>query len=172
MFNKYVERVLKHEAGYVNHPNDPGGQTNLGITRATLERARRDAVVPSRGTLDAHIRTLPRGDAVSIYEHYYWFQPQYSRLKPAIAFQVFDAGVNHGTGNATRWLQRTAGVADDGVIGPITLSAVNAMSVQDVIHGFWYERIKFYTKLSTFATFGRGWMNRMADNILYSQEDM
>lgn len=88
-----------------------------------------------------------------------------------MAYQFFDAVVNHGSGNASRMLQRAVDVADDGIIGEITLKAINAMPESDVLLRFNAERLKFYTKLSTFPTFGKGWVKRVAGNLEYAAQD-
>ncbi|TRC64619.1 hypothetical protein FEA35_00180, partial [Mannheimia haemolytica] len=79
--------------------------------------------------------------------------------------------VNHGFGNASRMLQRAVGVADDGIIGNITLQAINAKSESDLLMLFNAERLKFYTKLRNFPTFGKGWVNRVAGNLEYAAQD-
>ena len=88
-----------------------------------------------------------------------------------IGFQLFDAAVNHGIGNAIRFLQRAVGVADDGIVGPQTVAAINSMQTTDVLARFNAERLDFYTRLSTWPSFGRGWARRVAENLRYASED-
>ena len=76
-----------------------------------------------------------------------------------LGFQLFDAAINHGIGNAIRMLQRAVGVADDGVVGKITLGAINEKTLDDVLVLFNAERLEFYSKLKTFDTFGQIIMN-------------
>jgi lysozyme family protein len=90
---------------------------------------------------------------------------------PAIAFQVLDAAVNHGIETAVRMLQRAAGVADDGHIGPVTVAAIKGKSVTDMLMLFIAQRIKFWTRLSTWPQFGKGWANRAADDLIFAAED-
>lgn len=97
-----------------------------------------------------------------------WLTPATAHLG---AYQVFDAAVNHGIENAVRILQRAVRVADDGNVGPLTLKAVQAMSVTDVLMRFNAKRIRFYTRLSTWSDFGKGWMNRVAGNLDYGADD-
>lgn len=160
-FDKLIERVLAHEGGYVNHPSDPGGATNFGIT----ERVARE------WGYKGHMRDLPRETAVAIYRKNYWDRVQGDKLPDAVAFQVLDAAVNHGTGNAVRWLQRAAGVADDGSIGPVTLAAIRKADPTDLVLLFNAIRLDFYTGLTTFATFGRGWSRRVAANLRLAAQD-
>lgn len=161
-FLAFIDRVLAHEGGYVNNPADPGGETNFGITVAV---ARHSGYTGS-------MRDLPRARAVEIYKSQYWDKVQGDQLPPAVAFQVFDAAVNHGVSNASKWLQETVGVIADGVIGPKTVSASKFKSPCQVVFGFNRRRIQFYTKLTTFATFGKGWLNRVAGNLDWAAQDL
>ena len=160
-FNIAFDRLIGHEGGYANHPNDPGGETNWGITLRTARGA----------GYTGSMRDLTRVQAQEIYRTAYWGRAKADQYDSAIAFQLFDAGVNHGIGQAIRFLQRAVGVADDGVVGPVTLAAVRAMSVTDVLSRFNAERLEFYTKLSTWPSFGKGWARRVAGNLKYAAED-
>jgi lysozyme family protein len=156
-FEDLIDRVLGHEGGYVNHPADPGGETQWGISR--------------RSYPNLDIRNLSRAAAVSIYRRDFWQRVSGDFLPPAFAFQALDAAVNHGIETSVRWMQRAAGVADDGVIGPITLGAVRAANPADLVLLFNAERLAFYAKLRTFDSFGRGWCNRVAGNLRYAAGD-
>lgn len=160
-FQQIFNRLMGHEGGYANHPQDPGGETNWGITKRTA----------LANGYTGSMRAMTREQAYQIYEKAFWQRYNCDQLTPSVAYQFFDAVVNHGSGNASRMLQRAAGVADDGVIGKITLKAINAMSENDLLLRFNAERLKFYTKLSTFSTFGKGWVNRVADNLEYAAQD-
>lgn len=163
-FKTALKRVLKHEGGYVNNPHDKGGETNYGITIGT---ARQYGYTGS-------MRTIPMSVVEDIYKAKFWDALNCDELAEkygfAFAFQLFDAGVNHGVGNAKRMLQRAVNVVDDGIIGAITLQAIedNAPMLLDLFNA---ERIHFYTKISSFNHFGRGWMRRMSENLRYSAED-
>lgn len=160
-FDQAFERLIAHEGGYVNHPDDPGGETNWGITkRVAMENGYSD-----------NMRYLTRDQAKNIYRAAYWNRSRADQYDGAIGFQLFDAAVNHGIGNASRFLQRAVGVADDGVIGPLTIKAVNSMTVTDVLARFNAERLDFYTKLSTWPTFGKGWARRIVGNLRFAAED-
>jgi lysozyme family protein len=160
-FDQIIGRILAHEGGFVDHPKDPGGATNFGITEQVARAA------GYRG----HMRNLPRETAVAIYRAQYWGRVQGDKLPDAVAFQVVDAAVNHGTGNAIRWLQAAAGVAADGIIGPVTLAAVRKADPADLVLVFNAIRLEFYAALSTFATFGRGWTRRVAGNLRLAAHD-
>ena len=156
-FDLLVERVLSHEGGYVNDPRDPGQETRWGISKRAYPH------------LD--IRNLTRAQAVDIYRRDFWQRVRGDELPREFAFQALDAAVNHGIGNAVRWMQRAAGVADDGVIGPVTLAAVQRAQAADLVLRINAERLRFYAKLTTFSTFGRGWVNRVAGNLDHAAAD-
>lgn len=163
-FKIALKRVLKHEGGYVNDPKDKGGETNYGITIGT---ARQFGYTGS-------MRNIPMSVVENIYKARFWDALNCDELAEkygfAFAFQLFDAGVNHGVGNAKRMLQRAVGVVDDGLIGKVTRQAIddNAEHLTDLFNA---ERIHFYTKISSFNHFGRGWMRRMSDNLRFVAKD-
>lgn len=156
-FDDFIGRVLSSEGGYVNDPRDAGGETKFGIAKRSYPHI--------------DIKNLSRESAVGIYRRDFWDRVQGDKLPRAFAFQALDAAVNHGIGNAVRWMQRAAGVADDGVVGPMTLAAVSRADPADLVLRFNGERLRFYAKLSTFDAFGRGWVNRVAGNLDFAAED-
>lgn len=160
-FDQCFERLIGHEGGYSNHPNDPGGETMWGITKR----------VAVENGYTGPMRELTREQAKAIYKSAYWDRAKADQYDPAIGFQLFDAAVNHGIGNAIRFLQRAVGTTADGIVGPKTLAAIAAMDVDDVLMRFNAERLQFYTDLSTWSTFGRGWARRVAGNLKYAAED-
>nr|WP_295941164.1 glycosyl hydrolase 108 family protein [uncultured Acidovorax sp.] len=157
LFLDLVDRVLSHEGGYVNDPNDPGGETKWGISKRSYPHL--------------NIKDLTRQDAIAIYQRDFWQRVQGDKLPVPFVFQALDAAVNHGIGNAVRWMQRAAGVADDGVIGPVTLAAVARQEPADLVLNFNAERLEFYAKLQTFDHFGRGWTRRVAQNLRFAAQD-
>ena len=146
-----LKRLLGSEGGFVDHPRDPGGATNFGITQR---------VARAHG-YTGDMRDLPLSVAISIYRSDYWEPIKADQLPDHLRFHVFDAAVNSGPGQAIRWLQQAAGVAQDGVIGPRTLSAASMVSPAK----YSAIRLRFMTGLSTWATFGKGWARRIADNL-------
>ncbi len=157
LFLDLVDRVLSHEGGYVNDPNDPGGETKWGISKRSYPHL--------------NIKDLTRQDAIAIYQRDFWQRVQGDKLPVPFVFQALDAAVNHGIGNAVRWMQRAAGVADDGVIGPVTLAAVARQEPADLVLLFNAERLEFYAKLKNFDHFGRGWTIRVAGNLRRAAQD-
>lgn len=153
-FDRAFIELLGHEGGYSNNPNDLGGETNWGITVAV---ARENGYVSSMKDMDQSV-------AKTIYAKKYWL-PVFDDLPYEVAFQVFDAAVNSGVGQAVRWLQRAVGVADDGKIGPVTMKAVLASDPVKLVVLFNAERLLFMTNLSTWSSFGKGWARRIASNL-------
>lgn len=153
-FDSAFTELLGHEGGYTNHPNDPGGETNWGITIAV---AHENGYVGSMQDMDQSV-------AKAIYAKKYWL-PAFDQLPYPVAFQVFDAAVNSGVGQAVRWLQRSIGVTDDGKLGPITLQAIQTVDPMRLVLLFNAERLMFMTNLSTWPSFGRGWARRIAANL-------
>lgn len=155
-FEVAIERSLSHEGGYVFHQRDPGGETHWGISKRTYPHL--------------NIKALTRDDAKIIYKRDFWDHCG-AGLDDSVMYQVFDASINHGIGNAIRMLQRAVGVADDGHWGPNSQSHYAQMDHNDVLMRFLAERIDFMRKLIIWPTFGKGWMGRIAENLRYASED-
>lgn len=160
-FTLFINRVLGREGGYSNHPADKGGETNWGITKTT---ARANGYT-------GDMRVLSREQAIEIYRKAFWGRYRCDELPESVAFQFFDICINHGYGNGARMLQRAAEVADDGIVGDLTIKAIKKLPENDLLLRLNAERIRFFTKLSTFGTFGKGWMNRVSDNLRYAAQD-
>lgn len=154
-FDRALAAVLKHEGGYADHPRDPGGATNLGITRATLARWR------GRPVSKAEVRALTRSEAAKIYRALYWDEIAGDALPHGLDFAVFDYCVNSGASRASRALQTVAGARADGRIGRITLAAVALRDPENLIAAYCRKRLTFLERLRTFAVFGRGWRRRV-----------
>ena len=155
-FDRLFHELIEIEGGYSNHPSDKGGETMYGITRET-----------ARGYgYTGNMRNMPLATAKEIYRNGFWEKYKCPQMPEVVAYHFFDACVNHGAGNAARFLQRAVGVADDGIIGKITLAAVNdCPNLLGLIVRFNNERLQFYTKLSSFNSFGRGWVNRIVKKL-------
>jgi lysozyme family protein len=153
-FDRAFTDLLGHEGGYSNNPADPGGETNWGITIAV---AREDGYVGSMKDMGASVAKM-------IYAKKYWLSA-FDQLPYPVAFQIFDAAVNSGVGQAVRWLQRSVGEADDGKLGPVTLAAASAVDPLKLVLLFNAERLMFMTNLSTWSSFGKGWARRISTNL-------
>lgn len=159
-FDEAFDRLLGSEGGYVNNPADHGGPTKWGITQA---------VARAHG-YTGDMRELSRDFAKQIYRESYW-DVIGDDANPAIKFQAFDFAVNAGVSTSIRKLQAAIGAADDGIWGPISKAALAGMDVNDVLMRFAAQRLDFYTSLSTWPTFGKGWARRVAKDLCYSAQD-
>jgi lysozyme family protein len=154
-FARALPLVLAHEGGYVDHPRDPGGATNLGVTIGTLSGWL------GRPATKAEVRALTVDAVAPIYRKNYWDAVRADELPAGVDYCVFDFGVNSGPRRAIMALQRAVNVADDGAIGPITLAAVKRKSPENIISRICSDRLSFMRRLSTWPTFGRGWQRRV-----------
>lgn len=154
-FDEAFERLIGHEGGYVDHPSDPGGRTNHGVT---------ERVARAHG-YQADMRDLPLETAKEIARAEYWDAVRADELPDAVRFDVFDAAYNSGVKQAAKWLQRAAGTDDDGQIGPMTIAAANGVAGYRLLARFNGHRLQFYTDLTTWPTFGKGWSRRVAANL-------
>ena len=154
-FFKSLEIVLKHEGGFVDHPEDPGGATNKGITHKTysdfLGRPLEDV---------SELKNIPDEHVQKIYKNGYWDRVKADQLSSGVDFCIFDWAVNSGPGRAAKALQKAAMVTQDGAIGPMTLAAVEEELPEEIIEKITKEREEFYRSLRTFDTFGKGWLRR------------
>ncbi|RVU21773.1 glycoside hydrolase family 108 protein [Methylobacterium oryzihabitans] len=148
--------VLQHEGGYVDHPKDPGGATNLGVTIGTLG----DWL--GRPATKAEVKALTPASVAPIYRARYWDAVRGDDLPAGLDYAVFDFAVNSGPARAIMALQRAAGVADDGRLGPVTLAAVRARPGADLVQRVCADRLAFLRRLSTWPSFGTGWARRVA----------
>lgn len=156
-FEPCLQILLKQEGGYVDHPKDPGGATNMGITIATLRNWRGHPVSK------LNVRDLTRAEAARIYHAWYWQTVHGDELPVGVDLMVFDLAVNSGPARARRYLQLAAGVPDDGIIGQRTLDAVNKAKPGVLIEKIRRLRKAFFEKQPEFRVFGDGWMNRLRD---------
>ena len=159
-FDDCLKLILHHEGGYVNHPKDPGGETNLGVTKRVYEEW--------GGT--KNMRDLTVEAVAPIYKKNYWDRVKADQIPEGLNLCVFDWAVNSGTGRAAKKLQGMIGTVVDGGIGPNTLRALKLYceteGVEAAISEYTKIRQEFYESLSTFDTFGRGWTRRNQETEL------
>jgi lysozyme family protein len=157
-WQKSFELMLKSEGGYVNNPADPGGMTNLGVTKATWENW------VGRESDEAEMRGLTPEKVEPLYKKKYWDAVRGDEIENGgVAYLLFDFAVNAGVGRSIKTLQTAVGVTPDGGFGPMTMAAVQAVDPNELIERFSQAKEDFYRSLTTFATFGKGWLNRVAD---------
>ena len=149
-FDKCLEMLLHHEGGYVWHEEDPGGETNLGVTKKVYQ--------DWGGTKEMIDLTVE--DVAPIYKKNYWDRCKCDELSSGLDWAVFDWAVNSGTRRVSKALQKACGAERDGVIGNKTLALANGQDVKYMIEEIGVIRQSFYESLRTFKTFGRGWTRR------------
>ena len=163
-YDHCLQMILHHEGGYVNHPKDPGGETNLGVTKRVYEEW--------GGEKDMSDLTVE--DVAPIYKENYWDRLKGDDLPTGLDLCVFDFGVNAGPGRAAKFLQTMIGSTPDGGIGPNTLAAVSTYvdgeGLSSAIVNYQQARQEYYESLSTFETFGRGWTRRVEETTEAAQE--
>ena len=152
-FKECLDLVLKSEGGWVNNPNDPGGETNLGVTKRVWEEYVGHPV--------ESLKKLTKEDVAPLYEQKYW-RPCYGEVLPrGLDLLSFSMGVNAGTGRSVKLLQSSFGCVPDGVIGPKTRELISASNSATLIAKFSETRREYYRSLKTFPIFGKGWLNRV-----------
>lgn len=155
-FERSLKLVLKHEGGFVNHPKDPGGATNKGITQSVYDNWRR-----ARGLAPRSVRQIVMDEVRAIYKAEYWDRSACDSLPAGVDYCVFDFSVNSGVSRSVRMLQRVSGVGVDGIAGPQTINKANAMDPVHLITEICNRRFAWMQTLKTFAHFGRGWRRRV-----------
>lgn len=157
-----LEQVLKSEGGYVNNPKDKGGETKYGIT---------EAVARANG-YKGSMKNLPKQTAIDIYKRQYWTDACNKINSNKIAFMVLDMNINHGIKNSSKILQKAlnslgAVLVVDGIVGVKTITACNKADEGKLLLALTAERLNFYASISTFNTFGKGWIRRVADTLKF-----
>lgn len=169
MFDKSFDRTIGHEGGYQADPKDRGNWTTGVIGKGELKGTKYGISAMTYPNVD--IKNLTVDQAKAIYKKDFWDALGMERFQSALQFQLFDAAINHSWRRTVQILQRAVGVADDGVIGPKTIAATNAKELNDLLMLFLAERIEYFTKLSTFQTYAKGWMMRCANNLRLATQD-
>ena len=161
-FDLWLSEVLKHEGGFVNHPKDPGGATNKGITIGTLKRLKID--VDGDGDSDlADLKKLRHSDVARVYRLFYWDAVRGDLLPSGLDLCVADFAVNSGVSRAVQHLQRALGVTADGDLGPKTMAAIERADIAQVINRVCDSRLKFMKGLKIWQHFKNGWTRRVAE---------
>ena len=156
-FDDALKAVLHHEGGYVHHPRDPGGMTNLGVTKKVWEEW------VKREVTEAEMRALTPEMVAPLYKQMYWDRVRGDDLPDGVDYIVFDTAVNSGVSRAARFLQACVGADQDGAIGPRTLALVRAADPKQLVEDYAKRRLSFLSALPTWDTFGRGWSRRVAE---------
>jgi lysozyme family protein len=164
MFKECLELVLKSEGGYVNHKDDPGGRTNLGVTQAVWEEW------VGHPVSENDMKALTADKVAPMYEMKYWRTSYCEKLPQGLNLLVFSMAVNSGSGRAVKLLQKCLGLLEDGVIGNITMGKIQELSPVDLVDRYSATRKAFYEGLKLFPTFGKGWLARTEKERLEALE--
>ena len=156
-FEESLAHVLKFEGGYVDHPKDPGGATNLGCTKKVWEEW-----VGHEVSKD-DIKALTVADVAPLYKLRYWDKVKGDEIPRGADFCLFDLAINSGTGRASKFLQSVVGATPDGDIGPATMKLVAEADPKELIVAICQKRLAFLQSLPTWDTFGKGWGRRVKE---------
>ena len=158
-FDKCLKMLLSHEGGFVNHPEDPGGITNLGVTKKVYDEW------TGRESTEQEMRDLTPEDVAPIYKKNYWDRVKGDSLPSGLDWACFDWAVNSGKSRPSKAIQRAVGATADGAIGPATLGLIMEKDPKFIIEYVHDVRQDFYKSLKTFETFGRGWTRRNKETL-------
>jgi lysozyme family protein len=151
-FDTAFEKLIGHEGGFVDHPSDPGGATNFGISQ--------------RSYPGEDIRGMTLDRAKLIYRRDFWGPAGCDAVPGWLRFDLFDMAVNSGVKAAARCVQNAVGETADGIIGPRTLQAIQSANPDKLRARFNGHRLQFMTSLPTWPAFGKGWARRIAANLI------
>ena len=158
-FDKCLEMLLSHEGGFVNHPEDPGGITNLGVTKKVYDEW------IGRESTEQEMRDLTPDDVAPIYKKNYWDRIKGDSLPSGIDWCLMDWTVNSGKSRPSKAVQRAVGATQDGSIGSQTIGLIMEKDPEFIINYVYGVRQDFYKGLKTFETFGRGWTRRNKETL-------
>lgn len=157
-YEEALRRLLMHEGGYTNHPSDPGGPTNFGITIFDY----RKYVLPNATAAD--VKAMKLSEAKTIYRAKYWDSQLCDDLEPGVDYAIFDYGVNSGIGRSGRVLRRMLGMPDTtSLITAAVVAAANAAKAAELVDDICGERLRFLQALRTWPVFGAGWGRRVRE---------
>ena len=168
-FDQAFERLIGHEGKFTNDRQDRGNWTTGVIGKGELKGTKYGISAMTYPDLD--IKNLTLVQAKQIYKRDWWDKINADQIDTALVFQVWDFAINAGMGTAKRKLQKAVGVAEDGMIGKQTIQAINNTVLNDVLMRVNAERLKYYTSLSTWPRYGKGWTLRVAGQLHYAAVD-
>lgn len=162
-FDSSLAAILAHEGGFVNHPSDPGGMTNLGVTKKVWEEW------VNRRVSENEMRKLTPKLVAPLYKARYWDAVKADQLPSGIDYLMFDFAINAGVSRSVKTAQKVVNVNQDGVIGNKTLAAIQSFDVNKFVNEFSEAKEDFYQSLPTFKTFGKGWTRRVSEAKTHSE---
>ena len=168
-FNKAFDRVIGHEGGFTDDPRDRGNWTSGTCGVGECKGTKYGLAAMTYPTLD--IRNLTLDQAKAIYKRDWWDKLGMDKYPSALAYQMFDAAINHGSGRAIQFVQKAVGAKADGIVGSKTLAAIDALDKNDLLLLFLAERLQYFTEVKTWKTYCTGWTRRVVQNLRYAAED-
>ena len=163
-FDQAFEALIDHEKGFTDNPKDPGNWTGGKVGVGQLKGTKYGVSAAAYPGEDIRNLTLTR--AKDIYQRDYWWKAGCDLVPDCVKFDLYDTAVNAGPGTAIRMLQRAVGVVDDGVIGPKTMQALGNVDPERLDKRFNGHRLDHLNNLDTWPDFGRGWAQRIAENLM------
>lgn len=143
-FDAALRFVLSMEGDVSNDPHDPGGYTRHGLS----VRDHPDTAI------------LSKDEVVARYRSTYWEPIAGDTIHPAWALLLFDMAVNQGVKPAIKLAQKAVGVAQDGIMGPVTVQALSAVAHPGHLALLMSDRVIRYVGTKGFDRYGRGWVKR------------
>ncbi len=166
-YKAFVDHMIQHyEGGYGWDRADPGGPTNFGITCYDLAEHRHKKMT-SMSAWAPLVRAMGLQEAEDIYAVKYATACRFNDLNSGPDCAIMDFGVNSGPSRAIKYAQLIVGATRDGILGPITLAAINEMEANLFVNDLCDMRMQFLRGLHTWPAFGRGWAGRVADLRAY-----
>lgn len=156
-FSAAMKIELVFEGGKVDDPFDPGGRTNQGIIQRVF-----NAYLMSQGKPVRDVYTMVDSERDAIYKTQYADRIKFDELPPGVDLVILDGAINSGVGQSVKWAQRALGLTADGVMGLVTMQAIQNHPDHDaLIAAICERRIAFLKALKTYYRFGTGWTRRV-----------
>lgn len=168
VFDKSMARLLPIEGGYSSDPKDPGNWTGGRPGAGVLKGTKYGIAANTYPMLD--IKNLTWEQAKAIYKRDFWDAVHADVLPAAVAYNALDGAINSGASRSIQWLQKAAGVADDGRWGPVTQAAIKKADPNDLVLRYNAYRLDFMSRLSVWPTYSKGWARRIAHNLIIGSE--
>ncbi|MGL5294010.1 MAG: glycoside hydrolase family 108 protein [Aeromonas sp.] len=168
-FDSVFERVMGSEGGFQNSRDDRGNWTSGKVGVGELKGTKWGVSAMSYPHLD--IKNLTKAEAKVIFKADWWDKYDMDRACSVMQYQLIDAIYNHGPKNAVKILQAAIGTTADGISGPNTIAAYKAIPTEDLSLRFLAARLEFFTNISTWGTFGKGWSRRVAECLRFAAGD-
>lgn len=164
-FDDAFTDLIGNEKGFTQNPKDPGNWSGGKVGAGTLDGTMWGVSAPIARAFGyaGPMRDMPQETAKMIAKKMYWDPLRLDELDQRVAFQIFDA--NYNGGHPVIWMQGAAGAKVDGLMGPATIGAVVATDPLKFIMHWNSLRLRYFTSLKNFINFGKGWVNRIADNL-------